>query len=452
MSKSNHFQYTRRGFIGAAAILAGGALARPGKANAQSASALPAGAAEPNWDALSVTVGPQKADLVGANEKVIQAAVDYIAGWGGGTVRILPGTYRMRNSVSLRSGVRIVGSGQDSVLHKEPEVKTKLAEDSTSWQQEVVLADPGGFQVGDGVCLQVIDEWHQGAWFIQRSLVARNGNRFKLNKPLSDDDFTVKGKATIGTLFPLFNVDGVSNVRIENVALDGNRAKQESLYHNWGNILGGIWLNKSNHIEMNKVISRESCADGISAQTCNDVLIEDCHCHDNVGFGIHSGTGSQRHTARNNRLENNYIGYYFCWGVRYSLAENNAILNNSEYGVRLGQKDTDNVVRNNEIRNSGKVGVIFEKVGDDPAYSPDRNRLAGNRIIDSGGETGVGVDVRGVTKDAVIEQNEIAETRQPLKRIGLRIGARTRDVKLAANRVKGFSVNVLDLRKAGSKS
>ncbi len=134
--------------------------------------------------------------------------------------------------------------------------------------------------------------------------------------------------------------------------------------------------------------------------------------------------------------------------MRHSLAENNTILNNSQYGVRLGQKDTDNVVRNNEIRNSGKVGVIFEKVGDDPAYSPDRNRLAGNRIIDSGGETGVGVDVRGVTKDAVIEQNEIAETRQPLKRIGLRIGARTRDVKLAANRVTGFSVNVLDLRKA----
>jgi len=452
MAKSDRFQYTRRGFIGAAAILAGGALARPGRAAGQGAAAATTGAApDPEatqWDALTVTVGPQKADLVGANEKVIQAAVDYIAGWGGGTVHILPGTYRMRNSVSLRSGVRVVGSGKDSVLFKEPEVKTKLAEDSTSWQQEVVLADPSGFQVGDGVCLQVIDEWHQGAWFIQRSLVARNGNRFKLNKPLSDDDFTVKGKATIGTLFPLFNVDGVSNVRIENIALDGNRAKQESLYHNWGNILGGIWLNKSNHIEMSKVVSRKSCADGISAQTCNDVLIEDCHCHDNVGFGIHSGTGSQRHTARNNKLENNYIGYYFCWGVRYSLAENNTILNNSEYGVRLGEKDTDNVVRNNEIRNSGKVGVIFEKVGDDPAYSPDRNRLSGNRIIDSGGETGVGVDVRGVTKDAVIEQNEIAETRQPLKRIGLRIGARTRDVKLAANRVKGFSVNVLDLRKA----
>ena len=182
------------------------------------------------------------------------------------------------------------------------------------------------------------------------------------------------------------------------------------------------------------------------------MLIEDCHCHDNHGFGIHSGTGSQRPIARNNRLENNYIGFYFCWGVHHGLVENNVILNNSQYGVRLGQKDRYNIVRNNEIRNSGKVGVIFEKVGDNPAYSPDGNRLEGNRIIDNGGETGVGVDVRGVTKDAVIERNQITETRPPLKRIGLRIGARTRDVKLAANHVTGFSVNVLDLRKAGSKS
>jgi Right handed beta helix region len=452
MASSNRLQYTRRGFIGAAAILAGSAFARPGKASEQAAPAGAMGSAtgdaRPKWDAISVTVGPQKADLVGTSEKVIQAAVDYIAGWGGGTVHILPGTYRMRNSVSLRSNVRIIGSGEDSVLIKEPEVKTRLAEDSDSWQREIVLADPRGFQVGDGVCLQVIDEWHRGAFFIQRSLVARDGNRFKLDRALKDDIFTVKGKATIGTLFPLFNVDGVSDVRIEDVALDGNRAKQESLYHNWGNILGCIWLNKSNRIQMSKVIARGSCADGISAQTCNDVLIEGCHCDHNVGFGIHSGTGSQRPIARNNRLEGNYIGFYFCWGVRYGLAENNVILNNSQYGVRLGEKDTDNVVRNNEIRNSGNVGVIFERVGDDPAYSPDRNRLEGNRIIDSGGEKGVGVDVKGVTKDAVIERNDIAETRQPLKRIGVRIGPHTRDVKLAANKVKGFSVDVLDLRKA----
>ena len=67
---------------------------------------------EPNWaERLTLTVGPEKADLVGSNEKVIQAAVDSVARWGGGTVKILPGAYRFRNAVYLQSNVRILGSG-----------------------------------------------------------------------------------------------------------------------------------------------------------------------------------------------------------------------------------------------------------------------------------------------------------------------------------------------------
>src|SRR4051812_36861686 len=74
---------------------------------------------EPEWDSrLTVTVGPQKADLVGNTEKVLQAAVDYMAAAGGGTVRVLPGTYHFRNAVYLRNGIRILGSGDDSVLLK----------------------------------------------------------------------------------------------------------------------------------------------------------------------------------------------------------------------------------------------------------------------------------------------------------------------------------------------
>jgi hypothetical protein len=56
-------------------------------------------------------------------------------------VRVLPGTYWLRNAVFLRSGVRIAGSGEDSVLVKEPSVKTTLAEDADFYQQEVALAE-----------------------------------------------------------------------------------------------------------------------------------------------------------------------------------------------------------------------------------------------------------------------------------------------------------------------
>src|SRR5262245_36682029 len=80
-------------------------------------------AVEPNWEQrLKITVGPQKADIVGSDHRAIQAAVDYVAGLGGGSVEILPGTYRFRNAVNLRSNIRIAGSGPDTICIKEPSV------------------------------------------------------------------------------------------------------------------------------------------------------------------------------------------------------------------------------------------------------------------------------------------------------------------------------------------
>src|SRR5215471_2289112 len=78
---------------------------------------------EPDWrQRVTITVGPRDADLVGTTDRVLQAAVDYVARLGGGTVRVLPGNYRMRNSIFLQSKVRLLGSGTDSVLIKEPSV------------------------------------------------------------------------------------------------------------------------------------------------------------------------------------------------------------------------------------------------------------------------------------------------------------------------------------------
>src|SRR5262245_35281129 len=82
-------------------------------------------AVEPDWEhRLTSTVGPDKADLVGATEKVIQAGVDYVARLGGGTVKILPGAYKMRNAVYLQSKVRLLGSGGETVLVKQPSTTT----------------------------------------------------------------------------------------------------------------------------------------------------------------------------------------------------------------------------------------------------------------------------------------------------------------------------------------
>jgi hypothetical protein len=428
-------------FAGPGLILAAQEPRAPEVTNPRATSGDPI---EPRWDStLTITVGPQKADIVGSDQKAIQAAVDYVARLGGGTVHILPGTYRLRNAIFLQSNVHIVGSGADSVLIKEPSVKTRLVSDSDWYDQEITLEDPKGFEIGDGVVLHTHNP-HNGSFdTYKRTLVARSGNRFKLDKMLVEN-FWVKEGATAATLFALIDGMQVSDVTIENVTLDGNKAGNEFLN---GNYVGCIFLRESNRIRMRGITARNFNGDAISWQVCHDVRVEDCHSHDNAGYGVHPGSGSQRTVVVNNRLERNDIGFFFCWGVRWGLCEQNTILDNRRFGVSVGHNDTDNLIRKNEIRRSGQVGVLFRQE-DGPTFTPNRNRLEENQIIDSGGEKGVGVKVEGRTNSLEIARNEIRETRQPAERVGILLEAETADIHLSDNMIEGFTRPVVDLRKA----
>ena len=398
-------------------------------------------AVEPDWDQrLTVTVGPQGAQLVGSDDKVLQAAVAYVARFGGGTVHVLPGTYRLRNSVFLASNVRILGSGDDSILIKEPSTKVRLAADSDWYDQEITLADSRGFAVGDGVCLRTKNPHNGGTDVAKRTLIARSGNRFKLDRALRQN-FWEMGESTAATLFPLFSGENIADVVIENITLDGNKAANENLD---GNHAGCIFLQDCSRFQIRKVTARNYNGDGISWQICHDVLVEDCHSHDHTGLGLHPGSGSQRPVMRGNTLEGNNIGIFFCWGVKYGLAEKNTITGNRGSGVSIGHRDTENLIRDNLIARSGKVGVLFRPERG-KAFAPHRNRVEQNRIIDSGDGAGIGIDVQGKTESVVLAKNEIRETRQPMERIGVRVGAETNDIRLLDNQIEGFKVAVSDL-------
>jgi hypothetical protein len=397
----------------------------------------------PAWEErLTLTVGNDKGDLSGTDEKVIQAAIDSVARFGGGTVRLLPGTFRLRNAVYLASGVRLLGSGDDTILIKEPSRRTKLLFDSDWYDQEITLADASGFRVGDGVCLRARDTSHNGAIVIKRTLVARSGNRFKLDRPLREN-LWLMGEATAATLFPLLSGENVAGVVIENLTLDGNKANNDNLD---GNYAGCIFLQDCRDIQIRKVTARHNNGDGISWQICHDVVVEDCQSHDNVGLGFHPGSGSQRPMIRGNKSRRNDIGLFFCWGVKYGLAEHNTLEDNRSVGLSIGHRDTDNLIRDNDIRRSGKVGVLFRPERG-KAFAGHRNRLENNRILDSGGEEGIAIDVQGETEALTFVHNELRETRGPAKRTGIRLGPKTGVITLEENRIEGFAVTVADLRK-----
>ena len=389
---------------------------------------------EPNWDErLTITVGQQSGDLIGKSHKVLQAAVDYVARLGGGTVRIMPGTYVLRGSVHLRSNVRLIGSGDDTILTKPESITTKLASDSDWYDQEITLADAGGFEIGDSVCLRTKNPHHGGLEVLKRTLVARSGSRFKIDKALRENFWTI-GQSTCSSLFPLVTGEEIENLVIQDLTLDGNRANNEELN---GNYAGCIFLQDVNHVQIRKVTARQYNGDGISWQICHDVTVEDCHSHDHSGLGLHPGSGSQRPVMRRNKLERCQIGLFFCWGVKHGLAEQNTIFDIKGQGISIGHRDTDNIVRNNIVRNSGQTGILFRPERG-AGFCGHRNLIEQNTIENSGPADGVAIDVQGGTELVTLRRNTIRETREAAQRVGIRLGKETKQIAVVENTFSGL--------------
>ena len=450
MRPPKQWRFRRRQFLQTTGSLIAGGLGaglvraddRPVNAHPRAISGDPV---EPDWqERLVITVGPSKADLVGDTDRVIQAGVDYVARLGGGTVRILPGVYRLRNSVFLASKVRLLGSGADSVLIKEPSTTTQIIADSEYWDQEVTVADPAGFQIGDGVRLVGMDPYKKGLNVSQRTVVASSGNRLKLDTCL-EDHFYQGFDPKIATNFALLQCTKVSDVIIENLAVDGNKAHNEMVDQGRFDD-GSIRLDDSNRVAVRGVMVRNSYCDGIVWGTSHDAVMENCIVRDVARLALHAGAGSQRSIVRGNRVQHGQVGIYFCWDAQHGLYEKNVIEDCTKYGMEFGHSDSDNLIRDNDIRRSGSVGIYLG--GENKAFAPHRNHFERNRIVDSGGEEGVALDITGETEGIVVVKNELRETRGPKSRIGIRLGDQTRDIRCEDNVMEGFAVPISDLRKS----
>lgn len=389
-------------------------------------------AVQPNWaERLTVTVGRKDADVVGSDQRAIQGAIDQVARLGGGTVRLLAGQYRLRNAIHLQSGVDLVGDGIGTVLIKEPSSTSPLSEDSDWYDQEITLANASDFRLGDGVCLRSKNEKTGTQVVLKRTLVARTGNRFKLDKPLRENLWQMHG-ATASTLFPILSGDGIEDVRLENLVLEGNREHNAELD---GNYAGCIFLQDCNGIQIRGVTARNYHGDGISWQVCHDVVVENCVSENHTGLGLHPGSGSQRPIMRNNTLRGNNIGIFFCWGVKHGLAESNRVDGN-RVGISIGHRDTDNLVKGNSILRSTQTALLF-RPENGPTFAGHRNRIEANQFIDNSPEGGAVIDIQGATESIVITGNEFTDTRGGAARVAVKQGPQTKGITVEGSRLRG---------------
>lgn len=329
-----------------------------------------------------VRVGIGEGDLRGRDHKVLQAAVDYIANLGGGTVEIGAGRYALRHPLQLRSNVHIHGVADKAVLVVGAGRKSALARDVAKGETEITLVDATGFELGDAIALE--DRAGHGFEVTTATLVERLGPKsFRMGQP-AENDYLVKRQGEVKHA-----ISGIAGVKVKNasitgVTIEGNFGTPSSEYLG-GCRGGGVYLFGCEDVIVRHCVVRQYNGDAISFQgKCTRVVIESCLCENNANAGVHPGSGSHECTVRKNTVrKNGYVGLFVCVGVRKVVFEDNDITDNGGCGISIGFDDTDNMFRRNRVINNAETGVLFRRDSPLEKHGAHGNAFEKNVIKDN---------------------------------------------------------------------
>ncbi len=388
---------------------------------------------DPANGAVTLTVGQTAGDLRGTDNRVIQAAIDYVARLGGGTVTLLPGTYELADSVHLRSHVTLRGGGDGVVLRKDAGFQVPLTTDGDYGEAQVSVAAPERWRPGMGLCIG--DNATGGFLVTVATVVAVKGHDLLLDTRIHGGDMLVARQAWASHTFAPIEAREVENVVIENLIIDGNRAQNPAIN---GCVGGGIHTLRCRQVAIRGCRVRDVHGDGISFQNSPDVMVEDCEVNGCSDLGLHPGSGSQRpRVSRCHSHHNGGDGMFVCWRVRHGVFSGNRLEDNGRHGLSIGHKDTDNLFEGNLIRRNGAHGVYFRPEPDHLAAH--RNTFRGNTIEDNGPATGggSGFHIDGATKDLVFEGNTVRDTGAHRQTLAVWVGPQAARPTWRHNQVSG---------------
>ena len=387
---------------------------------------------------ITLTVGQKEGDLKGNDDKILQAAVDYVYRLGGGTINILPGVYTMRNSLIPRPGVAIIGSGENTILKKSPSVSSRIIREADWFEYCVQVENPEGFIVGGGVALSTDKKDPQKVDLF--TITAIQDNILFLDQR-TEKNFWMMEEARASTRFSIINGRNVDDVDIEDLVLDGNKEENEHVNDNY---CGAVFMQYCNRWNFRNVTARNYNSDGFSFQVCDDIHFEDCHSLNNTDLGFHPGSGSQRPVFKRCTAKGNSQGFFWCWGACDGIAEDCVASENIKYGINFGHRDTDNIIKNCLIENNKEVGVLFRKEVNE-YRTGDRNVLE-NCVIRN---NGIGIDIQWKTKDITIRNCTIENSGNGPQKVGIRISPEAQNITLQKNIFKGTPIEVEDRRARG---
>lgn len=375
------------------------------------------------------------ADLPGASDSAIQAAIELVAARGGGVVQLAAGLYELTNSVRLRSGVHLCGSGPETVLRKCPSATVAIVEDTDWYERRVTVADVAPFRVGGGVTLQSTCPHYGCPQISIHTILAIEGHTLHLDNmarglgdPPHYGNFWVGYNPTASTVFSPVTANWATEFGVSDLTIDGNRGESDCLN---GNYCAALYFQDCSRVTVERVKAGNIRSDGISFQVVHDLAVRDCLFEDCVQ-GIHPGSGSQRPVIQRNTVRRAEVGLFWCWGVKHGLAEGNTF-EECRLGMSIGHRDTHNTMRGNTMLRCSEAGLLFRV---DPRHqAADHNLVEGNRFEDCGSADGpgVGIDIAGPVTGIDLRDNRFAESEFGVMPTGIRICAEAGEVRMDGN-------------------
>jgi parallel beta-helix repeat protein len=387
----------------------------------------------PKHKQQTITVGGERADIKGYTSDAVQIALDAINTRGGGTVKLSSGKFLVTSPVRLYSNTALVGSGKETILQKCDGFRTNFIVDVDYGMLKATVKDVSGFKVGMGV--QIFDDEHKEGWMVTTVKITDIVGNIIYFDNSAVRDYVASKNGTISNACSIVEGIGVENVRIANLAVEGNKNSNDYINGCRG---GGIYLHKSRNCIIEGVKTNEFNGDSFSWQITENITVRDCEaCYGN-GLGFHPGTGSD-HTIIENCVShhNRYDGIFLCWRVQNGIFKDNVIYSNGRYGISIGHQDTDNIFENNRIYENEQHGVNFR---DETEQNSGHRNTFRNNIIENNGSPSFeayGFYIGGRTYDTTIEKNIIRSTGKGNQVAAVCVGKYSSRVEMKDNEISG---------------
>ncbi len=273
-----------------------------------------------------------------------------------------PGTYLIRRSLTLRSGMEIYGS--DATITKKPAAITSLLTAAPKGQPFIDVLNANAYAVGDQFFILQSNSANQCTYAIVDSI---DGNRIYFTNIASDQQPNFPGCAKdyaagtkVSTSFALlrswssrYDCDGVL---IHDLTLDGRRVSSEPM--SWANscihldgykpggftnsTTGVVYDHPQRNLTVRDVVIKNSSHDAISDQGEGGLVATGCVIENSAMHGIHLGTTYYNALIYNNKMTGNGsrgAGVFCCENVTDVVVDSNEIssfnhgCSDEEYGT-----------------------------------------------------------------------------------------------------------------------